>query len=319
MPHPPATMAIAACAALLAGVCAPVAALSAEESIEFVGEHLAEVAMDNRFASLPIWGPIGDRERSVWHVEMNAAYARTEVDALTGDGPMLAIGVGRRFEGGTHVTAFAFFDDLQLTSGVEHRPLAVLFTPDVPLTLPAEAEFTDLAGTERDVGFGIALRRSAETRILHSFEWTAGLLWQEIKLRNYQFNYRVLDGPDAGATGTVGYDATYSYITPFAGIAWPQARGNWGLTPHVQVAVPFPRYGVAGRITGTGFDLSGDTDSAGKGKHFGDPSLTIGLDVAYRPWNLALDIGTTISQHLLEPVINQGISGAWMLSARWTF
>jgi hypothetical protein len=319
MPHPRATIAIAACAALLAGVCAPDTAWSAEESIEYVGEHLAEVAMDNRFAALPIWGPIGNHERSAWHVEVNAAYARTEVDALTSDGPMFAVGVGRQLEGGTHVTAFGFFDDLQLTSGVEHRPLAVLFARDVPLILPAEAEFTDLAGTEHDVGFGIAMRRSAETRILHSFEWTAGLLWQQITLRDYQFNYRVLDGPDAGTTGTIGYDATYSYLTTFAGIAWPHSRGSWGFTPHFQVAVPLPRYGVRGSITGPGFDLSGDTDSADNGKHFGDPSLTVGLDIAYRPWNMALDVGTTLSQRLLEPVINKGINSAWMFSARWTF
>ena len=29
---------------------------SAAVSIEFIAEHLPEIAMDNRFASLPLWG-----------------------------------------------------------------------------------------------------------------------------------------------------------------------------------------------------------------------------------------------------------------------
>jgi hypothetical protein len=317
MPRHQTIRAIANFATLLAPLCAPTGARAAE-SIEFVGEHLAEVPMDNRYATLPLWGPIG-APSGLWHVEVNTAYSRTEVRALRNEGPMVAIGVGRRVGEETHLTGFAFVDDLELSSAVERRPLAVLFARNVPLTLPAAAEFSGLAGSERDIGAGFALRRSAEMRILHAFEWTAGLLWQRVTLRDYRFDYRVLDGPDAGTTGTVAYDATYSYVTTFAGIALPRGRGNWGFTPHVQLAVPLPRYGVAGRITGPGFDLAGDTDAAGAGKHFGDPSVTFGLDIAYRPWSLAVDVGSTVSQRLLEPVINEGITTAWLISLRWTY
>ena len=57
----------------------------------------------------------------------------------------------------------------------------------------------------------------------------------------------------------------------------------------------------------------------GVGTPFGDPSVTLGLDVTYRPWNLTIDVGSAISQALLEPVIHKGIESNWMLSASWTF
>ena len=46
-------------------------------------------------------------------------------------------------------------------------------------------------------------------------------------------------------------------------------RGDWAWTPHALFAMPFPRRGVKGRITGDGFDIHGDTADAGAGKHYG--------------------------------------------------
>jgi hypothetical protein len=117
----------------------------------------------------------------------------------------------------------------------------------------------------------------------------------------------------------VDYSATYSHMAPFAGIAWPREYGNWAFTPHVQAVVPLPRRGVVGQITGPGYDISGDTDKNRGDTPFGDPSMTIGLDVTYRPWNLTVDVGSAISQALLEPVIHKGIESNWLLSASWNF
>lgn len=144
-------------------------------------------------------------------------------------------------------------------------------------------------------------------------------MWQQFKLRDYRFDYRVLDGPDAGVIGSLDYSATYTHVSPFLGLAFPRSSGNWRLTPHAQFAMPLPRRGMAGRITGPGFDLAGNQADNGAGKHFGDPSVTLGFDVTYSPWDLTIDFGSTFSQALLEPKIHEGVEHDLVLTGYWTF
>ncbi|MGH3851797.1 MAG: hypothetical protein ACRDRT_19270, partial [Pseudonocardiaceae bacterium] len=68
-----------------------------------------------------------------------------------------------------------------------------------------------------------------------------------------------------------------------------------------------------------GFDLSGDTETAGNGKHFGDASLTVGFDLTYLPWGLTLDLGSLVSQALIEPLVHRGISRNWVVSGSLRF
>ena len=285
-------------------------AAAATESIEFVAEHLAEIGMDNRYASLPLWS--GDSR-----FDLNAGYSHTHTGTLSIDGPMTALGASLRLNEKYRLAAFMFFDDLALSSGIERRPLEVTFA-SAPLSLPADAEFTGLDGQARDVGFGLALKGSAHFSWLPWFEWSAGLMWQQLTLQDYRFDYRILEGKDAGTTGRLDYSSTYEHISPFFGAAWPRARGNWHYAPHVQMAVPLPRRGVVGRITGPGFDLAGSTADNGD-KPFGDPSVTLGFNLTYEPWRLTMDLGSTITQYLFEPRIHEGVDQNVMLSLFWSF
>ncbi len=291
-------------------------AACATESIEFVGEHLAEIAMDNRYASLPLWAP-DETESHGWRYTAQTAFAQTHTGALAIDGPMFALGASRLVSDDWRLTGFVFLDDLNLSGNLDRRPLEVSFASGVPLSLPAPAEFSGLSGSARNFGAGLAVRRAGSMRWLNTFEWTAGVLWQRVDLQNYSFNFRVLEGPDSGTTGVLDYSASYSHITPFFGIAWPRQHGNWTLTPHLQAAVPLPRHGFAGRIAGLGYNLSGDTSTHGD-KPFGDPSLTIGFDFTYRPWNLTVDVGSAVSQALLESLIHEGVDRNWLISASWS-
>ncbi|HEV7608045.1 MAG TPA: hypothetical protein VGO61_11945 [Steroidobacteraceae bacterium] len=310
-------------AALSLGACAllfhPAPAYCATESIEFVGEHLAEIPMDNRYAALPLWAPWKADAPPSWQMTAQTGYAQTHTGSLAADGLMVSLAAGRRIAPDWQLTGLVFFDDFNLSSGVDRRPLEVTFARGVPLSLPAPAGFNGLAGSARNFGLGLAVRRTATFRLWHTYEWTAGVLWQRVALRDYAFDFQILDGPSSGATGVLDYSADYSHLTPFLGIAWPREFGNWGVTPHAQAAVPLPRRGVVGRITGAGYDLSGDTGSASNDKPFGDPSLTLGLDINYRPWNLTVDLGSAISQALLEPLIHEGVDRNWMISLSWSY
>jgi len=41
--------------------------------------------------------------------------------------------------------------------------------------------------------------------------------------------------------------------------------------------------------------------------------------VTYEPWDLTVDVGTTITQVLLEPLIHEGVSENLMISVFWNF
>jgi hypothetical protein len=117
----------------------------------------------------------------------------------------------------------------------------------------------------------------------------------------------------------VDYSATYPQFSPFLGIAWPRTHGDWRFTTHLQIAMPLPPRGLEGHITGTEFDLSGDQASNGHGKHFGDPSLTMGFDLTYEPWDLTVDLGSALWQSAVEPQFHEALQHNLMLSTYCKF
>jgi hypothetical protein len=290
---------------------------AATQSSDYIAEHLPEIAMDNRYASLPLWTGLEEGRTQPWHLGLQGAYSRTQAGTLHLDGPMLSLAVTRQVGQEWQWSAFAFLDAYHLSSGTEGRMLEVSFASSVPLDLPARAEFSGLSGSGRHLGLGVAAQWRGDLRQWGRYAWTAGVLWQRFALRDYALDFRVLDGASAGATGHIDYSATYSFVTPFAGLAWPRERGSWASTPHLQIALPLPRRGVVGRITGANFDVSGDTATYGRGTHFGDPSLTLGWDFTYRPLGLTVDVGTVLSQALVERAFHKGMSRNLVLSLRW--
>ena len=301
-------------ASLLIALLARTTAAATLEDIGFVSEHLPEIAMDNRYAQLPLWSSCGTEHG--YCPTLNAGYAATHSQTLSIDGPMFSVGVSHQ-AGRWSLTAFGFYDPLRLHSGTEQRPLDVDFVSGVPYRLPAPAEFSGLEGSANDMGFGFALRRAASLPALGHFAWTAGVLWQQMSMRDYVYDYRIVEGPDAGSAGRIGYDADYRHVVPFGGLAWPRRGAHWAYAPHLQLALPLPRRGMDGRISGPGFDLEGNQAENGAGKHFGDPSLTIGFDLTYLPWNLTFDLGTVVTQYFLEPYIHEGVDHDLLFTVRW--
>jgi hypothetical protein len=289
-------------------------AFPATEDIAFVAEHLPEVAMDDRYTRLPLWDPSSERAATRFGAELG--YARLTSRTLALDGPMLELSATRTW-GAWQITAFGFRDALTFSSGTERRPLNQPFV-DTPIAMPIDAEFSGLGGHMGGLGAGLAMRRQLDAPWLGALDWSAGVLWQRIRLSNYSVDYRVLEGPDLDATGTLDFSATYSFLTPFVGIGKEFFRGDFRFAPHVQYALPLPRRAMAGRITGPGFDLAGDTASFGAGKHFGDMSLTAGLDFTYLPWDLTIDAGSVLTQALFEPLVHEGIGKNWIIELRWS-
>ena len=289
----------------------------AKEDIEFTGEHLPEVGVDNRYATLPLWG-IGERTQS-WSAVGQLGYTSAGSGTLEVRGPMLSLALRRELSSRWSLALLGFYDDFTLRSGREQRPLQTLFAPQTPIERPVGAVFTGLDGSATDFGVGIAAALHSERGWLGEHRWVAGVLWQRITLRNYRFDYQVIEGPFSGASGQLDFDASYHNIAPFAGLEVLRHFGNWSIAPHVLYTFPIPRQGFAGHITGPGFELSGDSGSAGNGKHFGDTSLTFGLQLTYRPAHLTVDVGTLVSQALLVPFNKRGITRNLIASVQWVY
>lgn len=278
---------------------------AAKEDIEFVAEHLPEVAMDNRYATLPVWN--ATRGTDGWSFAAQAGFSRTSAGNLQIGGPMLAAAATRALSPRWSLSVMAFADALALSGG-EQRQLQTLFAPATPIVRPVAARFTDLDGRMRHYGAGLAFATGP---------WVGGVLVEQVSLRDYRWNFEILAGDAAGTRGEIDFDNDYRHVTPFVGLQLVRERGNWLFSPHALFALPLPRRGFVGHIATPQFDIHGDTADVGNGKHFGDPSLTLGLDLSYRPAHLSFDIGAMLTQGLLEPHIHKGVDSDWLLSVRW--
>ena len=288
----------------------------AQEDIEFVAEHLPEAAMDNRYATLPLWNVTDPSDSAAY--QFQGAYARSTAGDLSIAGPLLSFSARRPIGSETQLGAFGFYDSLQLRASHDSRPLQTLFAPQTPIERPMPADFSGLDGTATDIGGGLFWSRRVGEGWLGEHSWVAGLLWQRVRLQDYRFDYRIASGSQSGTVGQIDFDAHYDHFAPFVGMEMPRTHGNWIFTPHALVVYPVPRRGFQGHITGPGFDLSGDTADVGNGKHFGDPSVTLGLTLTYTPAQLSIDAGTLLSQALLEGWIHRGIESNWLLSVSWS-
>lgn len=301
--------------AALALMSIPVIA-AAKEDIEFVAEHLPEVAMDNRFATLPVWGGGADAAGSQY--ELQGAFSSSSSADLSIAGPLLGVSWQRHLSAKNRLGVLAFYDSLQLKASDDRRQLQTLFAPQTPIARPVDARFSNLDGTATDVGGGVFWSHSVDQGFLGAHSFVTGLLWQRVELRDYRLDYQLTGGPQAGMRGQIDFDTHYDHFSPFVGIELQRSLGEWTFSPHALLVYPIPRRGFAGHITGPDFDISGTTETAGNGKHFGDPSVTLGLTLTYLPAHLSVDLGTFVSQALLESRIHRGIERNLLLSVSWT-
>jgi hypothetical protein len=289
---------------------------AAKEDIEYVAEHLPEVAMDNRYATLPVWN--ATRQSDGWSFAAQAGFGDTGAGNLKIDGPMLAVAGSRALSQRWSLSVLAFADTLSLSGG-EQRQLQTLFAPSTPIVRPVDARFDGLDGRMRHYGAGFAAALTSDRGWLGEHRWVGGVLFEQVELSDYRWNFEILAGDSAGTRGEIDFDNDYRHVTPFAGLQLVRERGDWAFSPHALFAMPLPRRGFVGHIATAQFDIHGDSADVGNGKHFGDPSVTLGLDVTYRPAHLSFDIGTALTQELIEPVVHKGVDSNWALSVRWQY
>ena len=245
---------------------------AAKEDIEFVAEHLPEVAMDNRYATLPLWNDWSESDG--WTFAAQAGLGHTSAGNLEIGGPMLAAAATRALSTRWSISVMAFADTLSLSGG-EQRQLQTLFAPSTPILRPVDASFSDLDGEMRHYGAGVSAAMWSDRGWLGEHRWVGGVLFEEVGLRDYRWNFTILAGDSAGTRGEIDFDNDYRHVTPFVGLQLVREYGDWTFSPHGLVALPLPRRGFVGHISTADFDIHGDTADVGNVKHFGNPSVTI--------------------------------------------
>src|SRR5262245_8319776 len=104
---------------LVAGALLCCANAHAKHDIEFVAEHLPEVAMDNRYATLPVWTTSAAQPDDGWTLAAQGAFSRASADALEVGGPMFSVAASRPLSSRWAVTVLGFVDELSLSGGDE--------------------------------------------------------------------------------------------------------------------------------------------------------------------------------------------------------
>jgi hypothetical protein len=283
---------------------------AATEDIEYVAEHLSEAAMNFRVATLPLWGSAS----TDWTLTAQGAWGAVRSGTLDVSGPLTSLGAQRRLSDRWTVTGFGFYDRLRFSGGGGTQSLVVRFAGPVPLDLPADAELGRAGGSVTDVGAGVAFGYEIASGFARDWRMTFGAQAQRLRLSSYSVPYRLSSGASAGATGEIDYSGNYNFMTLLLGASRRFERNDWALTPHLLFAQPLPRRGVQGRIVGQNFEIAGNTADAGQGKHYGDPALTFGLEVEYRPWRVSLDLGALVTQPFMEPYMHNGLDRSLLLS-----
>lgn len=194
--------------------------------------------MDNRYATLPVW--TAPTPSDGWTFAAQAAFAQTRAGNLEISGPLFSVAAARALTARWKGSVFGFVDVLSLSGSNDLRALQTLFAPATPIVRPVDARFEDLDGRMQHYGAGFAVGAG---------RWVGGLLFEQIKLRDYGWNFAVLAGEAAGTRGRIDFDADYRHVTPFLGVQLVRERGNWTFSPHGLVAWPLPRRGCPRRCS----------------------------------------------------------------------
>jgi hypothetical protein len=293
---------------------ASVPAAASDHDIHFLSEHVPESAMDAHYLSLP-W-PAGHLEPGEWQQSFDLSTANTRTDFIEIDGPMVAFAASSGVTETSGYEVLGFYSDMKI-SGSGRSVLDPFFLRGVPLDLPQPADFTNARGTFDHFGVGAAYVRSgARHKPDHAPQFIVGALLERAEISGYAFDYLLVAGADAGASGVLDHSSRATYVTPFIG--WQQTRqisARWSWSPRAMLMHPLPPGALDARLTGPGFDLATPRD--GNALEFGDPFVSLGVALAHMPSGLEIDLGSTAFFPSAEHVSHAGVDHAYVVHVAW--
>lgn len=283
--------------------------------ISWTAEHLPESVQDGRMLTLP-W-PGRELARGEWQRTLTFAWQSVSADLADASGLLAAAGAtwgkSERFGWG----GFAFYDRVRISGDGSRELLRASFAQEIPLALPAFAEFTDPRGEVRHWGAGAhAVWQSPKPAAIWHRTIVIGAHLEQLDVVEFRVNYELTTGPDEGAQGALDWSARYVFVTPFVGVGWTRALGRvWTMTPRLVAGQPLPRQAVAGSISGPNFSIAGK----GRGAALGDGYLGGGLAFEHLPTGLGVDLGSSLWFGATEGLSHEGLKRAFLAHLLWSF
>jgi hypothetical protein len=287
-----------------------------KEDIHFVAEHLPESAQDARYLSLP-W-PAFRLEAGKWQGTLEPGYVDTGAAGfLKLRGPMLSGNSVYGFSDRWGLEILAFYDQAKVSGSSGTQVLRPFFLPGVPLDVPENAEFSNPRGDYTHWGVGAALLREIPRGGDRRLTFAFGLLADRLEIKNYQLDYRLLSGANAGTRGVLDHSSSGTYVTPFAGAQYSLPLGSrFALAPRFVVGAPIPPADFDARVTGPGFDLSTARGDGKPGK-IGDAFVGFSAGLIHLRSGLEVDLGSTLFYPLFEKLSHPGVDRAYTVQVAW--
>ncbi|HEX5049634.1 MAG TPA: hypothetical protein VFX89_21150 [Gammaproteobacteria bacterium] len=308
-PFPRFAAATVCCAVVIAW--AHAAAADSPYDIHYLSEHVPESGMDAHYQSLP-W-PGGRLTPGRWQTSLDLSNALTRTDFIDLDGSMIAFAAGTGVNARWGYELVGFDSEMHISGAGGRADLDAGFVPGMPLHLPALAEYPDARGTLRQLGIGAAAVREGRAKAPSSAQLIVGALLERVDVAGFELDYRLLNGPDAGVTGTLDHSTGATYFTPF--VEWQQTRAlahRWSWSPRALLALPLPAGDFAPRLSGPGFDVTVPSS-----QKIGDPFATFGLALTHRPSGLEIDLGGMLFYSVAEHVSHPGVDRAVLTHVAW--
>lgn len=139
----------------------------------------------------------------------------------------------------------------------------------------------------------------------------------QFELRDFQFEYRLVDGADAGSEGIIDYSSKNYFLTPYLGAQYRYPLGaRLLILPRFTMGVPLIKGKFDTRLTGPGFDLSTDSPG-GHAENLGDGFMTLGMGLRDRRTGIEFDIGSVLLFAPIEDATHPGVDTSVLISFTW--
>jgi hypothetical protein len=274
----------------------------AEEELGFTAEHMIETQMDARYLALPEIELQTEDDRSL---RFDIGYMTASGGLTTSSTILLGVQGFRPLPNHERwaVVLGGFLDLIRFDGTPGIVSIDPTFTSTLPVVAPLDAEVLDVTGDALHAGLSFAAAR----RISERWAWQAGVALEYYDIDPFKVKFRAL-GP-IGFDGEVGYAGNYNSITPYLTFRhlYPRRSERFVLSSRFLMAWPLPRRGFHGQISGPGFSIEGDSESAGRGRHIPDGFAGIGFGIESVKHRWRVDVGASLWLLLAENKGHEGV------------
>ncbi|MCB1693019.1 MAG: hypothetical protein KDI19_09655 [Pseudomonadales bacterium] len=271
---------------------------NADETFEYVAEHLLESPMNATLVSLPLIPSSTDHLSTRVHL----GYGSFSGGRLSARVPMASVDgyfpITRRWG----VLASGFYSRYGISgdSGSSTAGFSVLDTPRFPARF--QVNLNDVSGSAKYYGASVALTWQSGLGV----NFQAGAARSRLDVSRFDVAFHTLD-LSTNVDATADYSGRYNVTTLFTRVeSTPMplgARFTW--TPHALLAWSRPRVNLKERVSGPGFDYR-SVDSVDE-KHIPDHDIGVGVRIEHVASGVSLDVGATLWLLAAEPRLHKGI------------